>query len=129
MAGWGGKRLGAGRKAIGTKEVRVRLTESQHEIFKTLGGSKWLQDMIMARRQRINTKAMSDEDRDAFVEGWEDAGGYMDDLDSPSPWCCPWYWQAFITVSGDTPYEWGKDWWKQNKRDIEQALKEADESY
>lgn len=39
---YGGKRPGAGRKLIGTKEVKIRLSEEQHKKLKKLGGSKWV---------------------------------------------------------------------------------------
>ena len=38
---------------------------------------------------KVDTSLWSEEARDAFVEGWEDAGGTMDDLESSTPWCCP----------------------------------------
>lgn len=43
---WGGKREGAGRKAEDKKSVIVRMTPEQHEKFKRLGGSAWLQEVI-----------------------------------------------------------------------------------
>lgn len=43
---WGGKRQGAGRKHSETKSVMVRMTADQHEKFKELGGSAWLQATI-----------------------------------------------------------------------------------
>ena len=45
---WGGKREGAGRKfnENKTKSVIVRITPAQHEKFKELGGSNWLQDRL-----------------------------------------------------------------------------------
>ncbi len=38
----GGKRTGSGRKKIGEKEVKIRLSEEQHQKLKRLGGSKWV---------------------------------------------------------------------------------------
>ena len=59
-----------------------------------------------------------------FIDGWENAGGYTDDLDeSPAPWCCPWYHgNTVITVKGNTTQEWGADWWSQCKDEIEEEL-------
>lgn len=38
----GGSRLGSGRKKVGEKEVKIRLSEEQHQKLKRLGGSKWV---------------------------------------------------------------------------------------
>lgn len=46
MSNWGGKREGSGRKALSTKDVKVRLTPEQHKTLKALGGSEWLQNQI-----------------------------------------------------------------------------------
>ena len=43
---WGGKREGAGRKSMNSKQVLVRMTQEQHEAFKKLGGSAWLQKTV-----------------------------------------------------------------------------------
>ena len=61
----------------------------------------------------------TEEQRDAFVEGWESAGGFMGDLETPNPWCCPWDWSDEIEVEGEAPEEWGADWWRQNRAEIE----------
>ncbi len=49
-SGRGGKREGAGRKAVdGVKNtvcVMVSLTQEHHEKFKKLGGSAWLRSII-----------------------------------------------------------------------------------
>ena len=39
----------------------------------------------------------SDAIRDAFVNGWVDAG----DCESATPWCAPWYWADSIRVEWD----------------------------
>ena len=39
----------------------------------------------------LNLKSLTEEQQDAFIEGWENAGGVMGDQ-TPNPWCCPWYW-------------------------------------
>lgn len=40
----------------------------------------------------LNLATLTEEQKDAFVEGWENAGGFMGDLETPNPWCCPWDW-------------------------------------
>lgn len=44
----GGKREGAGRKPTDTFDIKVRLTATQHETLKILGGSVWLQEKLNA---------------------------------------------------------------------------------
>lgn len=64
------------------------------------------------------------EQRDAFIRGWQNAGGYMDDADSPSPWCAPWTYCDSIEVEGTTLEEMGADYWRQCKPEIEAQLAE-----
>ena len=124
---WGGKRIGAGRKAIGTKSVLIRLTETQHRTLKDMGGSVWIQKLLdnYEGHKMIDTKKLTDEQKKLFIEGWTAAGGYTDDLNGyiSSPWCCPWYHgNTVITVKGSTPQEWGAHWWSQCKDEIEEEL-------
>lgn len=70
----------------------------------------------------LNLKSLTEEQKDAFVEGWENAGGYMDDADSPNPWCAPWTSFDYMEVEGDSPEAWGADWWRQCKAEIESNL-------
>ena len=122
----GGKREGAGRKPADTFDTKVRLTATQRETLKNLGGSAWLQKELdkMEGFRTIDTADLSEEEQEAFIEGWENVGGYTDDLDeSPAPWCCPWYHSnTVITVKGSTPQEWGADWWSQCRDEIEEEL-------
>lgn len=71
---------------------------------------------------QLNT--LTSEQRDAFIRGWQNAGGYMDDADSPCPWCAPWTSCDSIDVEGETLEEMGADWWRQNKAEIEAQLAE-----
>ena len=122
----GGKREGAGRKPADTLDTKVRLTVTQRETLKNLGGSAWLQKELdkMEGFRTIDAADLSEEEQEEFIEGWESVGGYTDDLDeSPAPWCCPWYHgNSVITVKGSTPKEWGADWWSQCKDEIEEEL-------
>lgn len=72
----------------------------------------------------LNLKSLTEEQRDDFVEGWENAGGFMGDLETPCPWCCPWDWTDEIEVEGETLEEMGADWWRQNKAEIEALIAE-----
>lgn len=71
---------------------------------------------MMNTLREIDTKDFTEEQQQEFIIGWEAAGGYMDDLDSPAPWCCPWYHgNTKIKVFGDDLKSWGAQWWNQCK--------------
>lgn len=72
----------------------------------------------------LNLATLTEEQRDAFIRGWQNAGGYMDDADSPCPWCAPWTSCDSIDVEGETLEEMGADWWRQNKAEIEALIAE-----
>lgn len=72
----------------------------------------------MTVKTTLILKSLTEEQQAAFIEGWESAGGVMGDQ-TPNPCCCPWYWTDEIEVEGETPEEWGADWWRQNKAEIE----------
>lgn len=72
--------------------------------------------------QTINTKEFTTEQETAFIKGWEASGGYIGDADSPTPWCCPWFYQEEIQVEGDTPEEWGASWWNECRAEVEAEL-------
>ena len=127
----GGKREGAGRREAGTKYVMIRLSPEQHEALKQLGGSAWIQNQlteIMEKKMttKIDTTKFKEEDRAAFIEGWEMAGGVTDDAnsDNPCPWCCPWDYSETIEVTGTDVKDWGRQYWLQCKPEVEAALAE-----
>lgn len=66
----------------------------------------------------IQLTTLTSEQRDAFIRGWQNAGGYMDDADSPSPWCAPWTSCDAIDVEGETLEEMGADYWEQCREEI-----------
>lgn len=72
----------------------------------------------------LQLTTLTSEQRDAFIRGWQNAGGYMDDADSPSPWCAPWTSCDSIDVEGETLEEMGADYWRQNKAEIEALIAE-----
>lgn len=75
----------------------------------------------MTAKTTIILKSLTEEQQKAFIEGWENAGGVMGDQ-TPNPWCAPWFWNDEIQVQGETPEEWGADWWRQCKAEIEATL-------
>lgn len=134
----GGKREGAGRPIEGTRNVTIRLTPEEQKELQLIGGSKWIRETLEQIREKkmtttIDTTKFTEEERAAFIEGWEEAGGYMGDADSPAPWCCPWDGVELIEVTGVDIKGWGRQYWIACKPEIEQILaeeaaaKEADE--
>lgn len=73
---------------------------------------------------KLYLTSLSEQDKEAFIAGWKSAGGYMDDADSPSPWCAPWTSCDAIDVEGVTLEEMGADYWRQCKPEIEAQLAE-----
>lgn len=72
----------------------------------------------------LNLATLTSEQRDAFIRGRQNAGGYMDDADSPAPWCAPWTSCDSIEVEGANLEEMGADYWRQCKPEIEAQLAE-----
>lgn len=127
----GGFREGAGRKSSGNITRTVRLSPEQNELFKALGSSDFLQDLldgVVAGTVAIpvDTTKLTDEQKARFVEGWEQAGGSTDDAEAENPWCAPWEWQSLIVVRGMSFEAWGADWYRQCKPEID-AIRAEDE--
>lgn len=128
----GGSRKGAGRKATGHITRTVRISPEQAEAFKELGGSAFLRATIDSIADgslsvTLDTTRFTDEQKDRFVEGWEQAGGSTDDAESENPWFAPWFWQSTITVHGVKPEDWGADWYAQCKPEIDALLADDEE--
>lgn len=128
----GGHREGAGRKATGRITRTVRLSPEQNALFKALGSSNFLQDLldgVVAGTVAIpvDTTKLTDEQKARFIEGWEQAGGPTDDGESSDPWSCPWYWKPEIIVHGTTPEEWGADFYRQCKPELDAILAEEED--
>ena len=48
-------------------------------------------------------KDLTDAEREIFVEAfYEITDSRLDDLDTGSPWGCPWYWGTPVTLEGST---------------------------
>lgn len=128
----GGFREGAGRPATGRITRTVRLTPEQNELFKALGSSYFLRTTLDGIKDGtlpivVDTTRFTEEEQDRFIEGWAEAGGPCDDGECSEPWCCPWFWNSTITVHGTTPEEWGADWFRQCKPEIDAILAEDEE--
>jgi hypothetical protein len=79
------------------------------------------------------TEKYTEAQREAFIAGWEAAGGYMGDVvpDSPAPWCAPWtHSNTEIPVpEGTRPRKAGRLWWEACQEEVEEFLaKEAEEA-
>ena len=74
----------------------------------------------------IDTTRFTEEEQDAFIEGWEEAGGVTDDAggENTCPWCCPCTYGETIEVTGSDVKDWGRQYWLQCKPEVEAALAE-----
>ena len=70
--------------------------------------------------KKIDLYNLTDEQQELFIEGWDAAGGYMGDGESPSPWCCPWYSGGApdLETESDNPRDWGAQYWDLVKDDV-----------
>ena len=78
----------------------------------------------------IDTTKFAEEERDLFIEGWKDAGGYVGDLEAgvDCPWCMPWFsGNGLIEVTGTEIRDWGRQYWETYKDEVEALLKEEAE--
>lgn len=130
----GGAREGAGRRSEGRKYYKIRLSEAEYRMIALMGGSKWIQDHIKQIEEKamtttIDTTKFTEEERDLFIEGWKDAGGYVGDLEAgvDCPWCMPWYWCETIEVTGTDIKDWGRQHWEECREEIEGNLKKEAE--
>lgn len=71
----------------------------------------------MTAKTTLILKSLTEEQQKAFIEGWENAGGVMGDQ-TPTPWCCPWFYADAIDVEGETLEEMGADYWEQCREEI-----------
>lgn len=73
----------------------------------------------------VRVSNFNSEQKEAFIEGWKSAGGYVGDLDSPYPWCAPWTYRVGIEVDAqsDDPAIIGAAWWKECAAEVAQELK------
>lgn len=86
----------------------------------------------------VDFSSFTEEDREKFVQGFEDADDIgVTDWDTSTPWGAPWTWcrGMYVTDSTDgTPYEWGGEWFRENKAELlelreEDFYQEVSEKY
>jgi len=66
----------------------------------------------------VNTTSFTNAERAGFLAGWQGTGGYMGDIDLPTPCCTPWYHDdAWIEIANEaqTPQQMGAGWWAQSR--------------
>lgn len=119
----GGARPGAGRPTVDTKEVKLRLSPGDHELLKTLGSSRFVHDVLDGvRGNRVSftlpLDKLTQEQEDAFYEGFVKAGGPEAVDDDTCPWGKPWFYEVDIEVTGATPAEWGASWWRKIRVEV-----------
>lgn len=79
----------------------------------------------------IALDALTEEQQEAFVNGWEAAGGPVCVWDdSPCPWCAPWTWGGSheIETESDRPEDWGAQWWEENRAEVDALIAQDEES-
>jgi hypothetical protein len=74
-------------------------------------------------RLMMDTECFSDKEKADFVQGWKDAGGYVGDIGSASPWCCPWLrGNGLIMEVAGTAYEMGREHWSDMEDEVNAFL-------
>ena len=66
----------------------------------------------------VEFSALTDEERDEFAHGFDDADDIgVDDWDCSTPWGCPWEWSDGMQVPRGvvSAYEMGREWFKKNR--------------
>ena len=125
-------REGASRKPTGHITRTIRTLPEQYELLRSLGGSDFLRLLLDRIREGkvaipVDTLKFTEEDQDRFIDGWTEAGGNTDDAEAENPWFAPWEWSPEIIVRGTTPEEWGADFYRQCKPEIDAMLTADDD--
>ena len=74
-----------------------------------------------------NSKDLTENEKEIFTKIFydiEDLG--IDDLETPLPWGCPWYFGSIIYLKGDCIKEMAENYFQEYKEQIESLLKEND---
>lgn len=60
----------------------------------------------------MRMKDLTLEQREYFIAGYKHAGGYMDDVDSPYPWCSPWLTMPSLIIDASDAFTAGALYWE-----------------
>ena len=84
-----------------------------------------MEETLMAQ---IHLDDLTDEQQEAFVRGWDRAGGYVGDGESPSPWCCPWHSGKSVVLQScsDNPEDWGAQYWQEVESEVLASIAEEE---
>lgn len=67
----------------------------------------------------MKTVELTEEEQEQFVEYFYNvADGRLDDLDTPNPWGCPWYWDEEFELKGENIKEMAENYYKYYEDDI-----------
>ena len=81
---------------------------------------------VAPEKPRVDTSNFTVEDQKLFLQGWKEAGGFMGDMHTESPFCAPWSRDEIVELDGDDPVKWGRDYWEAKKEElVNAALLEA----
>lgn len=86
----------------------------------------------------VDTTAFSEEQKERFTDAfyrasWCAMGSLLRtmsddfawDADTPAPWGCPWLWCEEIEATGRTIEELAEDFFRRNRAEIEEAVRET----
>lgn len=74
--------------------------------------------------QEVDTRTLTQDQREHFIAGWLSAGGLDFDFNTKAPRACPWeHENSVVSVAGQSPYEWGKSWWEQNREAMQEKAR------
>lgn len=108
----GGARSGAGRPALGKKDVRIRLLPEDHRLLTQLGGSAWIEEALrlapLVEKRVIDTRRFSDSMKEAFLLGWQEAGEESSGAPLPAE-AMPWLGSGLIEVAARTARAMGSE--------------------
>lgn len=95
-----------------THGVLIRLSDSEHETLRKLGGTPYLRRHFqrVAKEEEaaiIRPVLLSEEDKAAFMEGVREAGGLLPSFPFPRSRS-----KEEIPVKGKDPKKWGFDWYR-----------------
>ena len=85
-------------------------------------GSQNLGDTWTGHFKSFPAHDLTEEQRQEFLRQWEDSYYYMDDTESPAPWCCPWL--ADRDIRGNTIRQMVENHWNDNEDEIDALLAE-----
>lgn len=118
------------------------LQEDPREIFRAASDAEKIMDFVLTLErektleqapeqvrgeavQEVDTRTLTQDQREHFIAGWLSAGGLDFDFNTKAPRACPWeHENSVVSVVGQSPYEWGKSWWEQNREAMQEKARQ-----